>query len=74
MTKFDGVERYMIDQGLAMMEAGFRKEIQDAEAKGRTHLFSENYVDMQMKNIRAKMNSFTSAKALKSINKEKQTA
>jgi hypothetical protein len=74
MAKFDAVERYMIDQGLEMMEAGFRKEIQDAEAQGKMHLFSENYVDMQMKNIRAKMEDFTSAKAKKSINKQKQTA
>tara|TARA_Y100000389_G_scaffold137432_1_gene135000 strand:+ start:3679 stop:3900 length:222 start_codon:yes stop_codon:yes gene_type:complete len=72
MAKFDAVERYMIDQGLAMMEAGFRKEIQDAKSNGKTHLFSENYVDMQMKNIRAKITEFTSARAKKSINKNQE--
>lgn len=74
MAKFDAVERYFIDEGLKMMEAGFRKEIQDAEAQGKMHLFSENYVDMMMKNLTEKMDTFTSAKAKKSMNKQKQEA
>lgn len=72
MAKFDAIERYMIDLGLSMMEAGFRKEIQDAESNGKTHLFSESYVDMQMNNIRAKITEFTSAKANKDINKNEK--
>ena len=70
MAKFNAVERHFIELGIRRVEAEFLKEI--AEANGR-HLFSANYGEQLMTTIMEKMDDFTSAKAKKSMNKQKQT-
>lgn len=46
MNKLNEFQLFLINAGLEMVAEAYKKDIAEADAKGRNHIFSEAYVDM----------------------------
>jgi len=59
MKKFNGFEKYLLEQGLNMVMEQMKIDIRQAEAKGKNALMTEGYVDMIGKETLEKLVSLT---------------
>jgi len=59
MRKLNKAEQYMLLEGLKMYSAAMKADIKLATKKGKTHIFSESYVDMTSKEIEEKLKTLT---------------
>tara|TARA_R110000868_G_scaffold14247_3_gene66251 strand:+ start:2371 stop:2565 length:195 start_codon:yes stop_codon:yes gene_type:complete len=59
MKKFNGFEKYLLEQGLNMVMEQMKIDIRQAEAKGKNALMTEGYVDMIGRETLEKLVSLT---------------
>lgn len=59
MAKFNGFEKYLIVQGVERVALEMKAEIRDIEERGKNPLMTIGYVEMVMKELLDKVNSFT---------------
>jgi hypothetical protein len=59
MAKFNGFEKYLIVQGVERVALEMKADIRDIEEKGKNPLMTIGYVEMVMKELLDKVNSFT---------------
>ena len=59
MKKFNGFEKYLLEQGLNMVMEQMKIDIREVEVKGKNALMTEGYVDMIGKETLEKLVSLT---------------
>lgn len=59
MKKFNGFEKYLLEQGLNMVMEQMKIDIRKVEAEGNNALMTEGYVDMVGKETLEKLVSLT---------------
>lgn len=63
MKKLTGFERHLIEEGLKLVAAQMKAEINIAESKGKTPLFTSGFVDMTVDETLSKIEKLTLKKA-----------
>lgn len=59
MEKFNGWERMNILQGLNLVKHHYKADIEEIEAQGKVALFSAEYIDMMIAEIKLKVESLS---------------
>jgi len=59
MKKLNGFESYLVIEGLALLKDAWKKDIEEARAKGKNPLMTEGYVDMVINDAIAKIKELT---------------
>jgi hypothetical protein len=59
MSKFNGFEKFIIVSGVERVALEMKCEIRNVEEKGKNPLMTVEYVDMVLKELLDKVNSFT---------------
>jgi hypothetical protein len=59
MKKFNGFEKYLLEQGLQMVMEQMKIDIRKVEESGKNALMTEGYVDMVGKEAMEKLESLT---------------
>jgi len=57
--KFNEFENYLIKEGIYKIQKDLKKEIKDVEDSGKRHIMSQNYVDIIVKDLFKKLETFT---------------
>jgi hypothetical protein len=59
MKKFNGFEKYLLEQGLKMVMEQMKEDIRKVESEGKNSPMTEGYVDMVGKETLEKLVSLT---------------
>ena len=59
MEKLTGLELAILAEGLVLYSNSLKKEIKGASKKGKVHLFTDEYVDSTVSEIRRKLKTLT---------------
>ena len=55
MAKLIGFEKIMISEGIKMFANAFKEEIKTTTEQGKIHMFTEEYIDMMVSEIKSKL-------------------
>ena len=64
MTKFNGMERMLINEALQNHALNLEAEVQEAVDKGKNPLFAKGFFSMQVKHLLIKVDTMTRKKDL----------
>ncbi len=70
--KFDQTENWMLTEAMKLFKKNWIDETKAYEAKGQNPLFTVGYIEHITDQLNTKIEGFTSARALKSIAKQKE--
>lgn len=56
MNKLIGFETIIVSEGIEMFAESIRKDIKKATSEGKMHIFSEEYIDSMIVEIKKKLN------------------
>jgi hypothetical protein len=56
MKKLRGFETIIVSEGIEMFAESIRKDIKKATSEGKMHIFSEEYIDSMIVEIKKKLN------------------
>ena len=59
MTKFNQFEKYNLVTGLELLRDSYLEEIKSIESKGKNALFTEDYINSVIDELKAKIESYT---------------
>jgi hypothetical protein len=65
MTKFNGMERMLINKALQNHALNLEAEVQEAVDKGKNPIFAQGYFTMVIKELLGKVDTMTRKKDLK---------
>jgi hypothetical protein len=65
MTKFNGMERMLINEALQNHALNLEAEVQEAVDKGKNPLFAQGYFSMVIKELLEKVDTMTRKKDLR---------
>lgn len=59
MKKFNGFEKWLIEEGLKRISTEIKEEIKKTESTNKRHIMTEGYVDMVVEELLKKITNFT---------------
>ncbi len=59
MEKFNGFQKHLILTGLEIRVQQIKDDIDKAEENGKRHIMTKGYIDMEVEELREKINNYT---------------